>query len=282
VTPPSDSRDAAELRRIAVSAALRGAEVARQAFGSSAEVRLKSDRSEVTDIDEAAEQAIAEFLRQHRPSDVLIGEESTERRLASARAAGRALAPLHCDSGVWWIADPIDGTRNFTRHLPCFGCTVACMIDGFPVAGAIVDTMRGVTYSSDGSQLYVAETAIRPQIIDLSLGGRVRRLIVGIPSVRHRRTQPAVMKLLNDCVVRNLGATSLHLAMVSACQMDGSLQATCKLWDIAAGWSLLKAAGGSMCTLDGGAIFPIDPATYAGDELPCVAAAPGVEIQRLL
>lgn len=282
MTPPADPRSAEALRRVAVAAARRGAEVARAAFGRPGVVRFKSDRSEVTDVDVAAEAAIAELLHAQRPGDVLVAEELAERRIAEARRTGSPPPPLRSPSGVWWIADPIDGTRNFTRHMACFACTVACMIDGVPAAGAIVDTMRDVCYSAAGETLYVDDAPVRPQVIELSPGGRARRLIIGIPSVRHPRTQPAVMKLLSECVVRNLGTTALHLAMVATCQMDGSLQATCKLWDIAAGWVLLRAAGGSLRAMDGGPIFPIDPATYAGEELPCVAAAPGIDPSRLL
>lgn len=282
MTPPTDPRARDEFRKLAVAAAQRGAEVARAAFGRPGVVRFKSDRSEVTDVDVAAEAAIAELLRTARPNDMLLAEELAERRIAESRATGRPPPPLRSPSGVWWIADPIDGTRNFTRRLACFGCTVACMIDGLPVAGAIVDTMRGVCYSADGVTLYVDDTPVRPEVIDLAPGGRARRLIIGIPSVRHPRTQPAVMKLLRECVVRNLGTTSLHLALVATGQMDGSLQATCKLWDIAAGWSLLQAAGGTLRAIDGGPVFPIDPSTYAGEELPCLAVAPGVDPSVLL
>jgi myo-inositol-1(or 4)-monophosphatase len=66
------------------------------------------------------------------------------------------------------------------------------------------------------------------------------------------------------------------MAMVAAGQLDAALNTNCKLWDIAAGWVLVTAAGGVVSTAEGDALFPLDVATYGGEELPTLAASADV------
>jgi fructose-1,6-bisphosphatase/inositol monophosphatase family enzyme len=46
-----------------------------------------------------------------------------------------------------------------------------------------------------------------------------------------------------------------------------------RLWDVAAGWLLVTAAGGVMTMLDGTDIFPLDVSRYAGQPVPSLASA---------
>ncbi len=273
----------ARLRELAEQAARAGGRVACSAFGTENRVRLKSDRSEVTDADLAAERAVIELLRAARPQDAFLAEEQAGG--AGLRAGGAGFRPAD-PAQVCWVIDPIDGTRNFIRGVPWFATCVAAVSCGWPIAGAIYDPLRDVCYTAqreggawEGSRPLKLASAPPAQTGEApasppaaALSGRPSRPLVAIPSTRHEMARPLVQRLLDEFVVRNLGSSALHLALVAAGRLDGALLTGCKLWDIAAGWLVVTESGGRMTRLDGGELFPVDLAGYDGAEMPCVAA----------
>lgn len=75
-------------------------------------------------------------LRQQRPGDGLLSEESrdTADRLQHRRV---------------WIVDPIDGTREYAERRTDWAIHVALAIDGEPVVGAVALPDLGLTLRSD-------------------------------------------------------------------------------------------------------------------------------------
>src|SRR3954464_4854712 len=71
-------------------------------------VRTKTDRTPVSEADEAVERMIRDTLAKERPGDAIVGEE-----FGSAEGARR------------WIIDPIDATKNYIRGIPVFGTLIA-------------------------------------------------------------------------------------------------------------------------------------------------------------
>jgi histidinol-phosphatase len=71
-------------------------------------VRTKSDRTPVSEADEAVERMIRETLAKERPDDAIVGEE-----FGSAEGERR------------WIIDPIDATKNYIRGIPVFATLIA-------------------------------------------------------------------------------------------------------------------------------------------------------------
>ena len=63
------------LRELAERAARAGGAVARQRFGQTTNVRLKPDRSEVSEVDEAAQRAVIDCIHAQRPDDGFVAEE---------------------------------------------------------------------------------------------------------------------------------------------------------------------------------------------------------------
>jgi histidinol-phosphatase len=71
-------------------------------------VRTKSDRTPVSEADEAVERMIRDTLAKERPHDAIVGEE-----FGSAEGKRR------------WIIDPIDATKNYIRGIPVFATLIA-------------------------------------------------------------------------------------------------------------------------------------------------------------
>ncbi len=81
-------------------------------------IDIKPDDTVVSDADKAAEDAIRELVRAHRPGEGVLGEEGGE----------EGTGP-----GARWVVDPIDGTKNFVRGVPIWATLVALEREGVPV-----------------------------------------------------------------------------------------------------------------------------------------------------
>ena len=118
--------------RACVAAAKAGARViaqahrarGRQGFG----VAFKGRINLVTEVDERAEAAVVERLRQLFPGVAILAEEG-------GTMPGRS-------SNRRFIVDPLDGTTNFAHGFPVFCISVAYEEAGEVVAGAVVDPTR--------------------------------------------------------------------------------------------------------------------------------------------
>lgn len=86
--------------------------------------------------DREANRLILDMLREARPDDPILSEESADNpaRLTSRRV---------------WIVDPLDGTREFAEGREDWAVHIALAIDGAPAVGAVALPRRGITLSSD-------------------------------------------------------------------------------------------------------------------------------------
>lgn len=253
------------LRHLAEDAARAGAQIARAFFGTAYGVELKADRSEVSEADEAAQVAIIATLRATRPQDALLAEEDLDLSPPP---------PSPDNDTLSWIIDPIDGTRNFVRHIPLYTCSIAAMLGGMPLVGAVCDIPRDVMYSAsrDGG-LFINGELQRPGRPDASEQQTLSpKRLVALPSSPRGVTAALSHAWLDRYVCRILGSTALHLALVAGGELSGTVADNPRLWDIAGGWVLIHAAGGRMVSPDGRPVFPLDIATYRNRELPIVAA----------
>lgn len=260
---PQDPAMQYALRRVAEAAARAGGQIARRYFGTDYDVRLKADRSEVSEADEAAQTAAIELLRRERPDDAILAEEELPETHD---------APRPDNERVCWVIDPIDGTRNFVRHIPVYSCSVAAMQGGSPLVGAIHHADRDVLYSASRAEgLFIDDHAL-PAEGRGPRRGLPHRPVVALPSSPVGRLAQISHAWLDRFVCRNLGSTALHLAYVATGQLDAILADNPRLWDVAAGWVMLMATGCSMTTPTGEPIFPLDVGAYRGQELPLIAA----------
>lgn len=258
---PAALPDPACLRVVAEEAARAGGAVARRYFDQDYHVRLKPDHSEVSEADEAAQAEVIARIQAQRPADAVIAEETL--------APGGRPGPTN--DIVCWVIDPIDGTRNFIRRIPLYACSIAAMLHGTPIAGAIYDPQRDVMYSAASGGALCVNGGQPPDTAGATRGLNLRP-VVGIPSTPRGASKALAHRWLDRYVCRSLGSTALHLAWVAAGRLDAALADNPRLWDLAAGWALLRAARRDMVKLDGTPIFPLDVAAYAGEELPLVAA----------
>lgn len=225
---------------VALEAARAGAEVVRAAFGRGADPRFKTSSVDpVTETDKASEDAILEVIRSNRPDDATLSEESG--------GAG-------WDDGRVWIADPLDGTVNFIHGFPHMAVSVAIWDDGSPVAGAVVDVVRGEEFTAaTGSGAFLDGDPISVSTQD----DLHRSLIVtGFPYDRHehadRYTRVLSRVLSTIQGIRRTGSAALDMCYVACGRFDGYWEYGLGAWDAAASLIAVTEAGGTWTGFGGG------------------------------
>lgn len=113
----------------AARTASRAGEITQEFFRNSA-VEYKSDGSEVTAADRAAEAYIRSAIQEAFPEDGVLGEEG---------------ADLPSRNGRRWLVDPIDGTRSFAAGVPLYTVLLALEQNGAPVLGCCHAPTTGET-----------------------------------------------------------------------------------------------------------------------------------------
>src|SRR5262249_26337060 len=93
----------------AVEAARAAGEIAMRYYRRGFEVTIKPAKPRVTQPDREAKETIPAILRRAFPDMGFLGEEFGQQGPTDRR----------------WIIDPIDGTKNFVRHLPIWAVLIA-------------------------------------------------------------------------------------------------------------------------------------------------------------
>lgn len=241
-----------EEARVAVRAARAAAEVIAAGISGEFATVMKGAVDPVTDIDEAAEEAIRSVITAHFPHDAMLGEEGGGGDWSRGRV---------------WIFDPLDGTVNFVNRIPHVAVSVALWERGRPAAGVVVDVTRGeefVAVAGGGARL--GSAPIQVSTVD-DLQNAV--LATGFPYDRHLHAR-AYLEVMEQVMVRSrgtrrMGSAALDLAWVACGRYDGYWEHGGPLgvqpWDVAAGLLLVTEAGGTL-TDNTGAVNRLDAAAF--------------------
>lgn len=199
------------------------------------EVQIKSDFNYVTAYDLMVEQKITTFLKENYPDILMWSEESN----------------LPPNTDRYWLLDPIDGTTNFMHNLPLSAISLALIENHRPVFAVIHHPYLNDTYVAyEGQGAYLNDKRI--QVSNRPL----KESLVAFG------TSPYNKLLFNDLIqritnifpeipdIRRLGAASLDLVYLARGSFDAFLEKSLAPWDIAAGYLIVKEAGGILKTWD--------------------------------
>jgi myo-inositol-1(or 4)-monophosphatase len=155
-----------------------------------------------------------------------------------------------------WIIDPIDGTTNFTRGVPIWAISLGLLYRGTPIFGFVhlpqlQHSFHGYWYGDSG---LTGPTGayLNNQPIHTSADSPSKSHLFNLCA---RST--SVLKKTFPCKIRMIGVASYNLLLVAAGAALGGVEATPKIWDIAAAWVIVQAAGGVFVSLTPEPVFPL-------------------------
>ena len=249
----------------AVKAARRAAAIINRASFDVDQLKVtaKNQNDFVTEVDQAAERAIIDVLKQAYPDHAILAEESG------------ASANLHDDNENVWIIDPLDGTTNFIHGFPQYCVSIALQHRGQITQAVIYDPTRNELFTaSKGAGAFLHDKRIRVGKRDRLADGLIG---TGFPysDLSGLNQYVNMFKLMTErCAgLRRPGSAALDLAYVAAGRLDGFFEKNLKPWDMAAGTLLITEAGGIVANFAGESDY-----LYKGD---VIAGSPKIFSQML-
>jgi myo-inositol-1(or 4)-monophosphatase len=249
----------------AVKAARRGAAVISRASFDIDRIKVteKQQNDFVTEVDQAAEQAIIEVLLKAYPGHAILAEESG------------ASANLHDENENVWIIDPLDGTTNFIHGFPQYCVSIALQQRGVITQAVVYDPCRNDLFTATkGSGAFLNEKRLRVTKHDKIADTLIGTGFAGRDMKKLDEYLKMFRVMTEKCQgLRRPGAAALDLAYVAAGYLDGFFEKGLQPWDIAAGSLLITEAGGIVGTFAGESDY-----LYKGD---VIAASPKIFAQMV-
>ena len=210
------------------------------------QVSQKGPGDFVSAADKRAEKIIHEELKHGQPTYSFLMEES-----------GAHEGSLD----FRWIVDPLDGTTNFLHGIPHWCISIALETKGAISHALIHDPVKDEMFTAEfGKGAFIHRNK------RLRVSGRsdfTRSLVItGAP----RRNLKNEDQFFNEqravyntgVALRRYGAAALDLAYVAAGRAEAFWERKLKPWDVAAGYLIVKEAGGFIADLDSHKGNPIE------------------------
>lgn len=191
----------------------------------------------VTAADKRAEEIIKDELAYARPDFAFLGEETGR--------SGDKNAPT-------WIVDPLDGTLNFLHGLPHWCISIGLEEEGKITAGVIFDPVKDeIFWATKGGGAFMRKSRLR-----VSARTDLMEALICYGDGRKEADVLLAHQLSNlrKAVLtgtRRTGSAALDLAYVAAGRLDGYWENIISPWDVAAGWIIVKEAGGIVSDMSG-------------------------------
>ena len=207
----------------------------------------KPDFSPVTEADRQSEALIVRGLRAATPGIEVVAEEE----ISAGHRPGQAEA--------YWMVDPLDGTRDFVALRDGFTVNIGLVRGGRPVLGVVAVPASAELFGGIVGRGAWRESAVGRQAIRARLppaGG------LAVLSSRNTADDPPLRAALAGLPVAGIRQVA---SAVKFCRLaEGTADAYVRLgrtmeWDTAGPEAVLTAAGGSLRTLDGGALTYAKP-----------------------
>jgi myo-inositol-1(or 4)-monophosphatase len=218
--------------KAAIASARAAGELIRQHLGTALTIDAVEAHDIKLELDVRAQALITKMLLTEFPDHAVIGEEGS---------TGSAEADHH------WIVDPIDGTVNFFYGIPHFCVSIALRQHETLLVGVVFDPMKDeLWHVLRGESAFLNDQPIRvsarqslsDSVVTVGLSKSPRAIEAGL------QTFNRLIRRARKC--RMMGSAALDLAYVATGRFDAYIETSVNLWDIAAGWLLVEAAGGKI------------------------------------
>lgn len=207
-------------------------------FGKSEVQYTKAHESDpVTQADLAVNKLLSEAIKKRFPEDGIISEEEKDYKT---------------NSEYVWIIDPLDGTWNFSNHIPNFCTLIAIKKDKQIIAGA--------TYLPITDELYFAQKGKGAYLNNKRITVNGKKQLhgshgAGKPYSRRQKYKitERLMQATKTKRIHNphLFSKGIEMAYTASGILDWFASEYAFLWDYAPGHILLKEAGYKISNLNG-------------------------------
>ena len=220
---------------VALQAAAAAADISRRYYNGNFSVRIKEDRTPVTQADVECEQAIRRILCDAFPQYGFYGEET-----GKTRVGAREL----------WLVDPIDGTKGFVRQYPFFSTQIALMRDGEVVLGVSSGTMFDeMAWAERGHGAWLNGTRLKVSSIDDPQRAAVST--GNLKSLARGKGWAALAGIVADADrIRGYG-DFYHYHLLASGKIEAVIESDVNILDIAALSVIVDEAGGIFSDLNG-------------------------------
>ncbi len=192
----------------------------------------------VTETDRKSEDFVLGRLAEMAPGHTIVTEES-----------GMHSGDLE---HAWYIVGP-DGTMNFSHRIPFFCISIGYAVNGVMRMGVVYDPMRDECFSAEkGKGAFLNGSAIRvspqkdPSNALLTTGFIQKAYEMGMDNFGMFQHM-----MFRTAGVRRGGCAALELCYVGSGRLDGFWDLYLRPWDVAAGFLIIREAGGIVTTLSG-------------------------------
>ena len=181
------------------------------------QVSKKGPRDFVTKTDKNVEKILIDELSKAKKNYSFLSEEIGEIR--------------NNDKENIWIIDPIDGTNNFLHGIPHFAICIALLSKNEIVSGLIFDPIKDEMFFAEKNKgVYLNNQRLR-----VSSKNKLDDCLFS------SNQEGVKFSSLN---MRCSGSSALDMAYVASGRLDGFFQNKLNIWDVAAGYLMVKEAGG--------------------------------------
>ena len=182
---------------------------------------IKPDGTLITDCDRWSDQTIVDGIKKITYNKEGVLSEEGSKKVPN--------------SAAFWVVDPLDGTTNFSAGIPYWSISIARFINGEPeIAFLDIPALNQRLIAKKGKGVWLNNKSIVRKDSALtnnkciSLCSRSIKILQLNPN----KNFPGKIRLL--------GVSSLNMISVGLGQTIGALEATPKIWDLAAAWLILS------------------------------------------
>lgn len=207
------------------------------------EYKDRAQQDPVSQADRRAEEYLRAAILDRFPDHAILGEEGKD--------AGSPAAEYT------WVLDPLDGTTNYVNGLPLFCVSIGVLRWGHPAMGAIWTAVTpsgapGVFSARAGGGARLDGAPISVDGRAAHGGKQLPHRLAGYPGNFGGLFALSRRRGVRVGEPRTLGSIAYEAAFVAAGVLQTAIFWGPKIWDVAAGVTIVREAGGSALTRTAG------------------------------
>jgi myo-inositol-1(or 4)-monophosphatase len=207
-------------------------------FRKNLKVIRKSPKDFVSNVDLECQNLAYELLKKEFEYEIL----SEEKRIQD-----------DIKTDLFWIIDPVDGTHNYISGLPNFGVSIALATKN--------EFLLGVIYLPYFDEMYYAVknhgAFMNNEKIQVSKNNDLEKSMITFDNqfYLNKKSFDVYKKIVDSCfTTRVLGSAVYDFCLIASGKIDARVWNNTKIFDFAAGLTIVNEAGGKVTDFSGNEI----------------------------